>query len=246
MKRKVIVFIYLNIILGVLSILVSCKKENENIINLTNGKTTAIFNSSLTYGVMKDQDGNIYKTITIGNQTWMAENLRTTKYNDGSLIQNVIDNSSWLNLTTGAYSNYNNTDNNDTIATFGRLYNWYAVNSGKLAPVGWHVPTYTEWSNLMTYLGGESDAGGKMKETGISHWLNPNYATNETGFTALPGGYRHSNGIFTEIGSYGLWWSSTPYSSTAACSRYITYDSGSALSNYPTRELGFSVRCVKN
>jgi hypothetical protein len=112
--------------------------------NSTNAKTTAVFNSSLTYGTMTDQDGNVYQTITTGSQTWMAENLRTTKYNDGTAIANVSTNSDWTNLSTGAYCNYNNTSNEDTIATDGRLYNWYAVNVGNLAPKGWHVATNSE------------------------------------------------------------------------------------------------------
>jgi uncharacterized protein (TIGR02145 family) len=132
----------------------SCSEdENRPPENPTNGKTTAIFSSSVTYGTVTDQDGNVYKTVKIGTQTWMAENLRTTKYNDGKSIENVIVASKWEGLSTGAYGNYNNTTSSDTIATYGRLYNWSAINTGKLAPKGWHVPTDDEWSVLTRYLG---------------------------------------------------------------------------------------------
>jgi uncharacterized protein (TIGR02145 family) len=130
----------------------NCSKEKD--VNNTNGRTTALFNDELEYGTLTDQDGNIYKTITIGNQVWMAENLRTTKYNDGTAIPNVTGKSEWCALTTGAYCNYNNTKNVDTISTYGRIYNWYAVNTGKLAPPGWHVPNDEDWRTLTDYLGG--------------------------------------------------------------------------------------------
>src|SRR6266542_118390 len=124
----------------------SCKKGNENSTpydptnsKATNGKTTAVFNTDVTYGILTDQDSNVYKIVTIGTQTWMAENLRTTKYNDGTTIPNVIFAGEWRNLETGAYVNYNNSISTDIIATYGRLYNWYTVNTGKIAPKGWHV-----------------------------------------------------------------------------------------------------------
>src|ERR1039457_6330795 len=124
------------LVLFVILVIIACKKEKSD--NPTNGKTTAVFNSAVTYGTMTDQDGNVYKTVTIGTQTWMAENLRTTIYNDGTAISNVTGATEWTNLTTGAYCNFNNTTSTDTIATYGRLYDWYAVNTGKLAPTGWH------------------------------------------------------------------------------------------------------------
>jgi uncharacterized protein (TIGR02145 family) len=135
-----------------------------------------------------DIDGNIYHTVTIGTQVWMVENLKTTKYRNGDPIPNVTGNA-WAALTTGAYCWYNN-DAATYKATYGALYNWYAVaDSRNIAPTGWHVPTDAEWTTLTTFLGGESVAGGKLKETGTNHWTSPNTgATNETGFTALPGG----------------------------------------------------------
>ena len=248
MKNRQNISIFSLLIMGVFLVFASsCKKDNNGPSsgNSTNGKTTAVFNPSVTYGTMTDQDGNVYKTIIIGTQTWMAENLRTTKYNDGTTISNVADGSDWTNLTTGAYCNYNNTSNMDTIATYGRLYNWYAVNTDKLAPKGWHVPTDFEWTTLKTHLG--DAAGGKLKEAGTTHWTSPNTgATNEVGFTALPGGYRNGIGIFVNIGDNGYWWSATETTASAAWLRGIFYSSsGVSIRNYDMY-LGGSVRCVKD
>ena len=213
MMKKIIKISVL--VLFVILVIIACKKENSY--NPTNGKTTAVFNPDLTYGTMTDQDGNVYKTITIGTQTWMAENLRTTKYRDGTAIPNVTDNTAWTNLTAGAYCNFNNTTSADTIATYGRLYNWYAAtDSRNIAPTGWHLPTETEWRTLIYYLGGFSVAGGKMKETGTTHWNTPNTgATNESGFSALPTGFRDYLGTtpigkFLSMGYVTSYWSSTP------------------------------------
>jgi uncharacterized protein (TIGR02145 family) len=226
----------------------SCEKDDDNN-NPTNGKTTALFNPNVTYGKMTDQDGNVYKTVTIGTQTWMAENLRTTKYNDGTAIPNVTVNNEWAALTTGAYCNYKNTTGIDTIATYGRLYNWYAVNTGKLAPIGWHVPTDAEWTTLTTYLGGTSvpGAGGKLKETGTTHWISPNTGTtNETGFTALPAGGRDTDGTFSSIGDAGHWWSATESDASHAWHRGMFYVDGGVNSYGYFKEVGFSVRCVRD
>ena len=238
----------------------SCKKANDNEPalnspnspnNPTNGKTTAVFNSSVTYSTMTDQDGNIYKTVTIGTQTWIAENLRTTKYNDGTAISNVIGATEWANLKTGAYCNYNNTTNTDNIATYGRLYNWYAVNTGKLAPKGWHVPTDAEWTQLTDYLGETGVVGGKLKETGTSLWSSPNTkATNESGFTALPGGWRGIEGSYCLVGIQASWWSSTELQTCTDCvwDRSMFYDLPivSRNGNSGKKMAGFSVRCVKD
>jgi uncharacterized protein (TIGR02145 family) len=178
----------------------------------------------------------------------MAENLRTTKYNDGTAIPNVTDGYEWSNLETGAaYCNYNNTTSTDTIATYGRLYNWHAINTGKLAPNGWHVPTDAEWTTLTDYLGGESIAGGKLKETGTTHWYSPNTgATNETGFTALPGGFLYHTGTFYSIGSSGSWWVATEYGAGFARLRYVTYDGSNVSSGFNNKKIGFCVRCVRD
>lgn len=229
-------------------VFISCSKDEDNSeTNPTNGMTTAVFNMEVTYGTLTDQEGNIYKTVTIGTQTWMAENLRTMQYNDGTAIPCVTDNTVWSGLSTGAYCNYNNTTNIDTIATYGRLYNWHAVNSGKLAPKGWHVATDAEWTTLITFLGGESIAHGKLKELATTHWTNPNFgATNESGFTALPGGLRDDNGFFGNLGLYGYWWSDTESEANTSWFRALSYgESNESLFSY-SKQFAFSVRCVKD
>ncbi len=153
-----------------------------------------------------DIDGNVYHTVTIGTQVWLVENLKTTRYNDGTSIPLVTDSAAWSNADTSAYCWYNNDIANKN--TYGALYNWFTVNTGKLAIAGWHIPTDAEWTTLTDYLGGESIAGGKLKETGTTHWRSPNAgATNESGFTALPGGHRDVNGTFSAMGDDGFWWS---------------------------------------
>lgn len=234
------------LIVSVAVVFNGCSKDDNDSSSLssnpTNGKTTAVFNSKVTYGTMTDQDGNVYKTVTIGTQTWMAENLRTTKYNDGTAIPNVTDGDEWSNLSTGAYCNYDNTTNIVTIATYGRLYNWYAINTEKLAPEGWHVPSYDEWAVLISYLGGEYIAAKKLKEAGTSHWIDPyDEATNQTGFTALPGGHRdYSDGTFHYLGYYGNWWSATEENTDLAWYRWDFNRS------FSSKGVGYSVRCVKD
>jgi uncharacterized protein (TIGR02145 family) len=244
MNRK---FFKISILIASVAIIFSsCSKTDDDDGNITNGKTTAVFNSNVTYGSMTDQDGNVYKTVTIGTQTWMAENLRTTKYNDGTEIPNVTDIGEWSGLTSGAYCNYNNATNIDTIATYGRLYNWYAVNTGELAPNGWHVPTDDEWTTLTTYLGGDASASDKIKETGTLHWEGSNStATNESGFTAIPGGHRYKDGLFKTIGQLSLWWSSTEYD-LYAWGRHVSNLSTVLGKPLADKEDGFSIRCVKD
>jgi uncharacterized protein (TIGR02145 family) len=196
--------------------------------------------------VIKDIDGNVYTSVTIGTQSWMVENLKVTSYNDGSQILNIINNSEWVNSTTGAYCWYNNdaTINKDI---YGALYNWYAVNTGKLCPSGWHVPSADEWDNLIIYLGGESGAGGKLKETGITHWLSPNTgATNETGFTALPSGHRNNFGDYSYLGSVGIWWSPNDYNSNSIYAYQMPYNSSALVKYLDWKYMGFSVRCLRN
>jgi uncharacterized protein (TIGR02145 family) len=223
-----------------------CGKEDDlSWGDRTNGKTTAVFNSSLIYSILTDQDGNEYRAITVGTQTWMAENLRTTRYNDGTSIPNVTSKSEWLNIDTGAYCNYNNTSRTDTIATFGRLYNWHTVNSNKLCPSGWHVPTDEEWYILSDYLGGESVAGNKLKETDTIHWSNYILGTNETGFTALPGGARDYAGHFYANGYIGFWWSATESDSNYSWARSIDYNVELFRGKY-NKGNGLSVRCLRD
>jgi len=203
-----------------------------------------IFNPNISYGTLNDIEGNLYKTIQIGTQVWMAENLKTTKYKDGAAIPLVTDNTAWYNRETSGYCWYNN-DASTNKNIYGALYNWHTVTTGKLCPTGWHVPSNAEWTTLTTYLGGE--AGGKLKETGTSHWTIPNEgATNTSGFTAVPGGNRDISGSFRFIGYYGNYWSSTEESRNYAWGRYI-YNSNSVVARSGEGKLdGFSVRCVKD
>ena len=164
-------------------------------------------NSSIAAN-LTDLDEINYAPIVIGTQKWMNKNLTTGRYRNGDLIPQVKNAAKWTELTTGAWCWYNNDSANG--AVYGKLYNWYAVTDPRgLAPKGWHVPSDDEWTTLFTVLG--NNAGGKMKETGTTHWLSPNtHATNRSGFTALPGGYCSGfYGNFNHIGLYGNWWSST-------------------------------------
>jgi len=192
-----------------------------------------------------DVDGNAYTTVTIGTQVWMAENLKTTKYRNGNAIPTNLSNSAWGAATTGAYAIYNNDASNNT--TYGKLYNWYAVaDSRYLCPVGWHVPSDGEWTILENYLGGAFVAGGKLKS--ISNlWTTPNAgATNESGFSGLPGGARYNDGSFNDIGDYDFWWSSTEASSTDAWGRYLNYSVVNSFRQVLDKRNGFSVRCLRD
>jgi uncharacterized protein (TIGR02145 family) len=215
---------------------------------ITVNKIGVIFNPDLTYGTMIDQDGNIYKTITIGAQTWMAENLRTTEYRNGDPIACVTDNNAWTILTTGAFCTYGNTADNSIIDVYGRLYNWFAATDSRcIAPSGWHVPSDAEWTTLTTYLGGEKGAAGKMKETGITHWSKPNTgATNESGFTALPTGSRYSFvGTYNELGSITYLWSSTSFDASRAWNRSL--NTGNICNrSFDYKTDGYPVRLIKD
>ena len=194
-----------------------------------------------------DSDGTYYPIVNIGTQVWMAENLKTTRYSDGTAIPEVTDNADWANLNSSAYCWYDN-DSVTYSATYGALYNWYAIKSGKLCPVGWHAPSQHEWSILNTFLGGEFVAGGKLKEEGTTHWLSPNTgATNETRFSALPGGYRDISGVFKGIGVNGNWWLSTEVSEGSSKFTIIIAGATYAFnSNNFNKTNGLSVRCIKN
>lgn len=211
-----------------------------NEISFTTFKTDAI----------TDADGNYYNIVTIDNQIWLEQNLKTTKYNDGTDIPLVIDNTTWASLTTPAYSWY---DNDEVIykKEYGALYNLYTIKTGKLCPNGWHVPSDSEWTTLTTYLGGESVAGGRLKEAGTTHWPSPNVgATNQVGFTALPGGCRDfdQNLIyrFSKIGFNGFWWSSTETSISSAWIRDMNYNMASIERYDWYANFGLSVRCIKD
>jgi uncharacterized protein (TIGR02145 family) len=214
--------------------------------------------SPLYSGTVTDIDGNTYQTIKIGNQWWMAENLKAIHYRNGDSIPTVTDNSTWRFLATGAYCEYNNDVNN--VAIYGRLYNWYAVaDSRNIAPAGWHVASDAEWKQLEMTLGmsqAQADSidwrgtteGGKLKEVGTIHWSTPNTgATNESGFSALPGGYRYSgNGTYDYVGYSAYFWSSTEHVSGTAWSRRLSYYYSGLGRNGYYKEFGFSVRCVRD
>jgi uncharacterized protein (TIGR02145 family) len=203
-------------------------------------------NFSANSGTFTDErDGVVYKWVKIGTHIWMAENLKATKYNDGSTIPNVTEKSGWKELKTGACSWYKNDIVNKTI--YGTLYNWYAVNTGKLCPEGWRLPTDDQWTALTTYLGGEGVAGGKLKETGTIHWFSPNTgATNTSGFLGLPGGARNETGEFNFIGGFGFWWSSTEDKDFGAWYYNIVCNNGSVNRSINFKEYGYSVRCMRN
>jgi uncharacterized protein (TIGR02145 family) len=205
-----------------------------------------VHNPSLTYGTMTDQEGNTYKTIQIGTQVWMAENLKTTKYRNGTPISIITDNTQWANNTTGAFCSYNNSTIND--CPYGKLYNWYAVNNtNQLCPTGWHVPTDAEWTTLTDFLGG-SLRGGKMKSTGTQYWSSPNDgATNSSGWSGLPGGGRNS-GAFSSIGTNGGWWSSTEVSTSTVdvWMRGLSYSYEELDRGISGKWVGGSVRCLRD
>jgi uncharacterized protein (TIGR02145 family) len=215
-----------------------------------------ILELQLVTGVkIKDIDGNVYKIITIGTQTWMSENLKTTRYNDGTVIPLVTDGAAWQNASTNTspgYCWYNAPNETSNLLAYGALYNWYAINSAtngnkNVCPTGWHVPTDGEWTTLSTYLGGEGVAGGKMKEAGLAHWLSPNIgATNESGFAGLPGGFRGSNGTFGNIGLSGFWWSSTELNTTNAWYRDLNNNYGDVYRSFYDEGSGMSVRCLRD
>jgi uncharacterized protein (TIGR02145 family) len=215
-------------LLSILSVLIlfmiSCQKDD---------------NSKIVY----DIDGNIYHSVTIGTQVWMAENLKVTHYRNGDSLPNIKNDSIWCWATfTGAYCNYSNDDANANI--YGRLYNMQAVNDTRiLAPVGWHIATESDWKILIDYMNGDSIAGGSLKESGTSHWISPNTgATNLSGFNALPGGYRYDlGGYFAGMGKYGFWWGSTNYFIRLSNESKSTLTFHSAYGR-----LGLSVRCVKD
>jgi uncharacterized protein (TIGR02145 family) len=194
---------------------------------------------------INDFDGTYYNIVHIGNQVWMSENLNSTKFNDGTTIPYVDNTSQWTNLTSPGYCWPNNEASNRTI--YGALYNWYCANTGKLCPVGWHVPTDVEWQELISFLGGDSIAGGKIKESGIIHWLDPNTgASNESGFTALPAGFRYTDGSMMPPGYSGYWWSSTEFSPTEAYRTGTTNSVSILYRNYRAKIYGYSVRCIEN
>jgi uncharacterized protein (TIGR02145 family) len=219
---------------------------------------------------VKDKDGNVYKAVKIGNQVWTVANLRTTKYNDGTPIPLVTDNSSWGKLTTPGYCYYNNMENPDSVTRFGALYNWYAIHTGKLAPKGWHIPTKAEWDSLQTYLiangynwdgttTGNEIAKALAAKTGwgacsidgaVGYDMSLN---NKSGFSAFPGGYRYGNsrdhsviGNFYFSGNYGYWWSITEFNDSTVYGRFLDFGKSNFCENSANKRQGQSVRLLKD
>jgi uncharacterized protein (TIGR02145 family) len=205
----------------------SCKKENE-------------------YDPNKviDIDGNVYSTIIIGDQVWMAENLKVTRFRNGDPIPNVKDSIEWTECTSSAHCDYNNDAGNSLI--YGKLYNGYCLfDSRNLAPKGWHLPSDEEWTKLVDFLGGSRIAGDKLKEINPHHWIDAT-ATNESGFTGLPGGKRNENGSFTEARDCGYWWSTSQKSDTTTYARGLYFYYSGVARGYSKKTVGFSIRCIKD
>jgi uncharacterized protein (TIGR02145 family) len=223
----------------------------------TNSAGTA-YGNTLSFTTLKlpgdtviDYDGNIYHKVSIGTQIWLTENLRTTHYRNGDSIPLVITDAQWKTLTTGAWCNYDNLPSN--AKTYGRLYNWHAVNDSRgLCPEGWHVPSDNEWNSLALFLGGESVAGGKMKTTGTieqgnGSWYAPNTgATNSSGFTGLPGGYRINYGNYYSIGNVAYFWSSSDTTLLNSWNFVLDANNENLIRHYNFQTNGFSVRCIKD
>ncbi len=230
MKIKTEILIYRIVCMVFVLITINSCKKDDNDVPLT----------------VKDKDNNIYHTVTIGTQVWMVENLKTTKYNDDTDIPLVTDNTAWSDLTTSGYCWYEN-DQATYGDIYGALYNWYVVETGKLCPSGWHVPTDAELTILTDYLGGESVAGGKLKDNTATYWETPNTdATDESGFTALPGGYRNPDGDYLSDEISGYLWSATENTSTYAWCRGLYYLTGEVYRNTNDKNEGLSIRCVKD
>jgi len=247
MKKKIInINVYL--ILVILSTYISsCRKENVNELNMQQ------FNKALNYGEVFDIDSNKYATIKIGQQTWMAENLRTSRYANGDTIQNCTEALEWINLTSGSWAHFNN--NSSFNLLHGKLYNWYAVNDQRnICPTGWHVPSDEEWSLLLNFLGGSNSAGHKLKsrlngawateyqgQTGVGH--DP---SNESGFSAIASGSRGTNGQFILMTYRGSFWSTMEYNTTEAFYREIFWN-GDGIGRYNDKKTdGYSCRCIKD
>lgn len=240
------------------------------------GATLLLLSGCKKPRTVKDIDGNTYKTVKIGSQVWMAENLRTTKYNDGTPISTGHSDSEWANLTTGAYAVYpfsggfrpeepvdGINSNAKMLKAYGALYNWYAVETGNLCPTGWRVPTDADWAALVQHIDPNTDlsgrpeseiAGGKLKSTRSEpdthpRWNSPNTdATDEYGFSALPGGFGGYSGsfFFFDVGNIGYWWSCTEHDAALAWGRSMANVSGNVIRGYGSKRIVVSVRCIKD
>lgn len=226
MKRKIPFFVLISVTFLILS--TGCKKEEKPPDPVT------------------DVEGNMYKTVKIGTQVWMAENLRTTKYNDGTEITLTTGSGEWNNLVNAGYCWYDN-DEPSFKELYGALYNGYTVVTGKLCPAGWHIPEKQEWLVLRGFLVDSVKAGGKMKEAGTANWQSPNKgADNSSGFTAVPAGIRYFEGTFSSNQSYTSFWSATEASQGELWCTSLYFADATLSLNHRSKKYGFSVRCIKN
>jgi uncharacterized protein (TIGR02145 family) len=235
MKTKNRIWFIIFILMGLVLILnKSCKKEYPS--------------QTIKIPTVFDGDGNIYGTVIIGSQVWLTENLKTTKYLNGDVIGTTAP--AELDIYDEITPKYQwaYDGNEDNVSTYGRLYTWYAItDTRKVCPEGWHVPSDAEWLILENYLGGYIVAGGKLKETGTTHWTAPNdLATNETGFMALPNGWRNIDLKFVNFAKFGGWWSSTENKTTDAFCKYVRYNSGAVTVESDSKKSGIAVRCLKD
>lgn len=215
---------------------------NSSGISYGNERNFTTTDESLT---ITDIDGNVYNTVQIGTQFWMAENLKTTKYKNGTPIPYIIGKNEWSNLTTGAWSYYDYDISKNSL--FGKLYNWYSVEGDSICPNGWHIPSDTEWMELRNFLGGEDSAGGKMKQIGTEFWKSPNsQGTNESGFNALPAGNKGNDGIFNYETEYAFFWQKNDKNLTGTWYYFLIFSDGFLKRNDGNKTFGFSVRCLKD
>lgn len=222
----------------------SDKKKSTDSIESINIK----FNTNLVYGKLVDIEGNIYQTIKIGDATWMAENLRTKHYLNKDTIEQIFDYNSDISLIDEPKF-YMSFDSDTSSINYANGYTWYTINDSRgICPYGWHVPTLTDWENLITSIGGESATAGKLKEVGVMHWTSPNEdATNESGFTAVGAGYQSKNGSRLFLTAGAVWWSNTPYFTDYAWSVSIKSGSSNVVKSFnQNKKDALSVRCVKN
>ena len=203
-----------------------------------------------TNSTITDVDGNVYTSVTMGTQEWMTENLKTSKYSDGTAIPNVTG-QEWDDLETGAWCHYDN-DSSQYESTYGKLYNWYAVETGELCPTGWHVPTPAEWTVLSDYLAANGHSGTEataLKATSgwDDSWDGTNRnGTDDYGWLGLPGGHRYYYGDFSSIGSRGYWWSSSQVNNYSAWYRILSSSNDYVSSYNNSKGNGFSVRCLRD
>lgn len=224
MKEKIPPFVL--ILIALVMVLTGCRKAEKPLDPLA------------------DIDGNVYKTVTIDSRIWMAENLKTTRYNDGGGIPLTTDANVWNNLASDGFCWYNNDASYKD--TYGALYNGYAVATGNLCPSGWHVPSIEEWRELSRLLGDSAKAGSKMKEAGTDHWLPPNTSNNSSGFNALPSGIRYFEGTYSSINTYAGIWSSSEVAQGDIWCAGLYYAESSLSLNHKNKKYGFSVRCIKD